>query len=69
VLSKRKLHKLIFDDYVKGWDDPRIFTLDGLRRRGYTPDAINEFCDSIGVTRRGNENIIPLHFLENVLRK
>ena len=52
-----------------GWDDPRIFTINGLRRRGYTPSAINEFCDSIGVTRRGNENIIPLHFLENILRK
>ena len=69
VLSKRKLHKLIFESHVQGWDDPRIFTLNGLRRRGYTAQAINEFCDSIGVTRRGNENIIPLHFLENILRK
>jgi glutaminyl-tRNA synthetase len=68
-LSKRKLHKLIFESHVLGWDDPRIFTLNGLRRRGYTADAINEFCDSVGVTRRGNENIIPLHFLENILRK
>jgi glutaminyl-tRNA synthetase len=69
VLSKRKLHKLIFENHVSGWDDPRIFTLNGLRRRGYPACVINEFCDSIGVTRRGNENIIPLHFLESILRK
>lgn len=69
VLSKRKLHKLVFENYVNGWDDPRIFTLNGLRRRGYPPEVINEFCDSCGVTRRGNENMIPLHFLESILRK
>lgn len=69
VLSKRKLHRLIFENHVHGWDDPRIFTLNGLRRRGYPPEVINEFCDSIGVTRRGNENIIPLHFMESILRK
>lgn len=69
VLSKRKLHKLIFENHVNGWDDPRIFTLNGLRRRGYPASVINEFCDSIGVTRRGNENIIPLHFLESILRR
>jgi glutaminyl-tRNA synthetase len=69
VLSKRKLHKLIHDNHVTGWDDPRIFTLDGMRRRGIPAEAINEFCDQLGVTRRGNETIIPLHFLESVLRR
>lgn len=69
VLSKRKLHKLIFEKYVSGWDDPRIFTLNGMRRRGIPAEAINEFCDQLGVTRRGNETIIPLHFLESVLRR
>jgi glutaminyl-tRNA synthetase len=63
------LHKLIFENIVNGWDDPRIFTLNGLRRRGYPAEVINEFCDQIGVSRRGNENIIPLHFLESILRK
>jgi len=69
VLSKRKLHRLIFENYVKGWDDPRIPTLNGLRRRGYTPEAINEFCDLVSVTRRGNENIISLGLLEHCIRK
>ena len=69
LLFKRKLHRLIFENHVGGWDDPKIFTLNGLRRRGYPACVINEFCDSIGVTRKGNENIIPLHFLESILRK
>lgn len=69
VLSKRKLHKLIFEKYVSGWDDPRILTLNGLRRRGYTPESINEFCELVGVTRRGNENIIGMHLLEHCIRK
>jgi len=69
VLSKRKLHKLVFDGLVKGWDDPRIHTLNGLKRRGYTPDAINEFCDLVSVTRRGNENIISIGLLEHCIRK
>lgn len=69
VLSKRKLHKLVFENIVDSWDDPRILTLNGLRRRGYTADAINDFCDSISVTRRGNENIIGMHLLEHCIRK
>jgi glutaminyl-tRNA synthetase len=54
VLSKRTLHRLIFENLVDGWDDPRVLTINGMRRRGYPAEAINSFCDSIGVTRRGN---------------
>jgi glutaminyl-tRNA synthetase len=65
VLSKRKLHELIFTNRVAGWDDPRILTINGMRRRGYPAEAINNFCDVIGVTRRGNENYINFGVLEN----
>jgi len=51
VLSKRKLNKLVTDKYVNGWDDPRLLTLAGLRRRGFSADMINKFCEQIGVTR------------------
>jgi glutaminyl-tRNA synthetase len=51
VLSKRKLIKLVQDRYVRGWDDPRMPTISGLRRRGYTPEAIRQFCDMIGVAK------------------
>ena len=53
---------------VNGWDDPRILTLNGLRRRGYTPNAINDFCDYVGVTRRGNENQISYKLLEHCIK-
>ena len=69
MLSKRKLHELIFTNRVKSWDDPRILTINGMRRRGYPAEAINNFCDSIGVTRRGNENYINFNVLENEVRK
>jgi len=69
VLSKRRLHHLVFEKIVDGWDDPRILTLNGLRRRGYTADSINAFCDLISVTRRGNENVIGMHVLESCVRK
>lgn len=65
VLSKRKLHELIFANHVGGWDDPRVLTINGMRRRGYPAEAINNFCDAIGVTRRGNENYINFGVLEN----
>ena len=51
VLSKRKLIKLVNNGFVRGWDDPRMPTISGMRRRGYPPAAINEFCSAIGVTR------------------
>jgi len=68
VLSKRRLTVLVTEKYVNGWDDPRILTINGLRRRGYTNDAINHFVDSIGVTRRGNENMLSIKVLEHAIR-
>lgn len=50
--------------YVSGWDDPRLITLNGMRRRGYTKEAINNFIDEIGVTRRGNDKFVSYGVLE-----
>lgn len=69
VLSKRTLHPLILENKVHGWDDPRLLTINGMRRRGYPAEAINNFCDIVGVTRRGNENFIQFSVLENEVRK
>lgn len=69
ILSKRKLVILVNEGKVSGWDDPRLLTLEGLKRRGYTANSINEFCDLVNVTRRGNENIINIQLLEYCLRK
>ena len=69
VVSKRKLQELVFNDHVNGWDDPRLPTINGLRRKGYTASAINRFCDSMSVTRRGNENFVNISLLENCLRQ
>ena len=69
IVSKRKLSILVNNKLVLGWDDPRLLTLNGLKRRGYTPEAINDFVELIGVTRRGNENIVSINLLENSLRK
>ncbi|KAG2447630.1 hypothetical protein HYH02_007548 [Chlamydomonas schloesseri] len=66
VMSKRKLNKLVMGGYVHGWDDPRLLTLAGMRRRGVPPTAINAFCRDIGITR--NENIIQLPRLEHFIR-
>ena len=66
VMSKRKLNKLVTDGLVNGWDDPRLLTLEGLRRRGYTPTAVNKFCEDLGVTR--NDNVQHLARLENCIR-
>ena len=54
VTSKRKLLQLVKEEYVNGWDDPRMPTISGMRRRGYTPESIRDFCDRIGVARREN---------------
>ncbi len=67
VMSKRKLHELVEGGFVNGWDDPRLPTLSGLRRRGYTASAIRDFCSRIGVTKK--DNIIEMSVLENSLRE
>jgi glutaminyl-tRNA synthetase len=67
VMSKRKLLQLVQEGHVEGWDDPRMPTLSGLRRRGYTPESIRQFCDRIGVQRR--ENIIDVGLLEFCIRE
>ncbi|EKX45885.1 hypothetical protein GUITHDRAFT_163164 [Guillardia theta CCMP2712] len=67
VLSKRKLNALVTKKIVSGWDDPRLLTLDGLRRRGYSPSSINAFCEQIGVTRSGTITT-QMHVLENCIR-
>ena len=66
VMSKRKLLQLVQDKIVTGWDDPRMPTISGLRRRGYTPASIRKFCENIGVAKR--ENIIDFSLLEFCLR-
>ena len=66
VLSKRRLIQLVDDGNVNGWDDPRLPTISGLRRRGYTPEAIREFCDRIGVAKR--DNTVSIALLEHALR-
>ncbi len=66
VLSKRKLLQLVEGGYVTGWDDPRMPTLSGLRRRGYTPEAIRNFCDIIGVAK--NNTVVDIALLEHCLR-
>jgi glutaminyl-tRNA synthetase len=67
VMSKRKLLQLVQEKLVDGWDDPRMPTISGLRRRGYTPESIRNFCDKIGVQRR--ENIIDMGLLEFCIRE
>jgi glutaminyl-tRNA synthetase len=67
VMSKRLLHKLVDDGLVAGWDDPRMPTLAGLRRRGVTPGAIRDFCRRIGVTKQ--DNVIEMNLLEFCIRQ
>ncbi|RSD31636.1 glutamine--tRNA ligase [Vibrio pectenicida] len=66
VMSKRKLNQLVTDKLVSGWDDPRMPTISGLRRRGFTPGAIREFCKRIGVTKQ--DNMIEMGSLESCIR-
>ena len=66
IMSKRKLLRLVEEDAVDGWDDPRMPTISGLRRRGYTPEAIREFADRVGVAKRNNT--IDVGLLEWALR-
>ena len=67
VMSKRKLRQLVEEGRVSGWDDPRMPTLCGLRRRGYTPRSIRNFCERVGVTK--SDNTIEYAFLEYCLRE
>lgn len=67
VMSKRKLLQLVNEKYVSGWDDPRMPTLSAVRRRGYTPESLRDFCDKIGVAKR--ENLIDIGLLEFCVRE
>jgi glutaminyl-tRNA synthetase len=67
VLSKRKLVELVTGGYVSGWDDPRMPTISGLRRRGYTPESIRNFCERIGVARR--DSVVDMALLEYCIRE
>jgi glutaminyl-tRNA synthetase len=67
IMSKRKLRELVEQGYVSGWDDPRMPTISGLRRRGYTPGAIREFCEHIGVAKR--DTMVDIALLEHYLRE
>jgi len=67
VVSKRKLLQLVEEGYVTGWDDPRMPTLSGMRRRGYTPESIRDFCSRIGMAKR--ENLVDIALLEHCLRE
>ena len=67
ILSKRRLIELVSKGYVTGWDDPRMPTIAGMRRRGYTPEAIRNFCARIGVAK--NENLVDVSLLEHCVRE
>jgi glutaminyl-tRNA synthetase len=67
VMSKRKLLQLVNEGYVSGWDDPRMPTISGFRRKGYTPSSIRTFCDKIGVAKR--DNLIDISLLEFCIRE
>lgn len=67
VMSKRKLLQLVNENLVSGWDDPRMPTISGLRRRGYTPESIRDFCERIGIAKR--DNLIELSLLEFCVRE
>lgn len=67
VMSKRKLLQLVNENFVDGWDDPRMPTISGMRRRGFTPEAIRDFCDRVGIAKR--ENLIDVGLLEFCVRE
>lgn len=67
VMSKRKLLQLVNERHVNGWDDPRMPTISGMRRRGYTPQSIRKFCETIGIAKR--ENVVDVSLLEFCLRE
>lgn len=67
IMSKRKLRRLVEEGYVDGWDDPRMPTISGLRRRGYTPEAVRDFCDRIGVAKA--YSFVDIAMLEHCIRE
>lgn len=67
VMSKRKLKQLVEEKYVDGWSDPRMPTISGMRRRGYTPEAFKDFCDRVGIAKR--ENLVDVGLLEFCVRE
>lgn len=67
VMSKRKLLRLVQDEHVSGWDDPRMPTISGLRRRGYTPESIRDFCERIGVAKK--DSVVDIKLLEYCIRE
>jgi glutaminyl-tRNA synthetase len=67
IMSKRRLLELVQEGHVAGWDDPRMPTIVGMRRRGYTPEALRAFCDRIGVAKR--ENVVDVALLEHAVRE
>jgi len=67
MLSKRKLLRLVDERYMAGWNDPRMPTISGLRRRGYTPESIHDFCNRIGLAKR--ESMVEIELLEHCLRE
>ena len=67
ILSKRKLIQMVDNNHVNGWDDPRMPTISGLRRRGYTPESIRQFCERIGVARR--DSVVDIALLEYCIRE
>ncbi|RPD51764.1 glutamine--tRNA ligase/YqeY domain fusion protein [Paracnuella aquatica] len=67
VMSKRKLLQLVAEKHVDGWDDPRMPTISGMRRRGYTPEAFRDFCDRVGIAKR--ENLVDVGLLEFCVRE
>jgi glutaminyl-tRNA synthetase len=67
VMSKRRLTELVGEGHVTGWDDPRMPTIAGLRRRGYTPAAIRDFCERVGITK--SENLVEMALLESTIRE
>jgi len=66
-MSKRKLLQLVNDGFVSGWNDPRMLTISGLRRRGYTPESIRNFAERVGVAKR--DNVIDVALLEHSVRE